>query len=313
MPSKQIVHAHDAFVRTVMSDPRIAREFFKIHLPAALQALIDFDHLILQPRSYIDAVRKEATVDILYKTHLAGEEAYLYLIVEHQSSPDELMPFRLLKYTCNIMDHHLKTTQQKKLPLVYPMVIYHAERPYPYTTNIKDLVDAPLELIEQYFLKPFQLIDLGQINDEELKQHAWVGVMEFVLKHIFARDVLPHLQEIAELMRRITQSGGRDYVSIVLQYALERGELKNKQAFFELVNNEISLEVGEKVMTLAEQLRDEGRMEGRMEGRAEGRIEERIEVAKRLLTAGTEVTFVAKITGISVEKLKALQSKEIAS
>ncbi len=109
MSSHRIAHAHDAFVRTVMSDPRIAREFFAIYLPQDIRELIDFNHLVLQPRSYIDDVRKESTVDILYQTMIAGQEAYLYLIVEHQSSPDELMPFRILKYVCNIMDHHLKT------------------------------------------------------------------------------------------------------------------------------------------------------------------------------------------------------------
>jgi predicted transposase/invertase (TIGR01784 family) len=301
MSSQRIAHAHDAFVRTVMSDPRIAREFFTVHLPYDIRELIDFNQLVLQPRSYIDDVRKESTVDMLYKTIIAGKEAYLYLIVEHQSSPDELMPFRMLKYTCNIMDQHLKTTRSRKVPLVYPMVIYHAERPYPYSSDIRDRVDAPQELIDRYFLKPFQLIDLGQIDDEELKRHAWVGVMEFVLKHIFARDVLPYLQDIAELLRRIAQSGGRDYVSIVLQYALERGELRNKQAFFDLINTQISSEVGEKIMTLAEQLIDEGMAKGLQKGK--------LEVAERLLSEGVELTFVAKMTGISLDRVKALQEE----
>jgi len=303
MSSQRIAHAHDAFVRTVMSDPRIAREFFTIYLPHDIRELIDFDQLILQPRSYIDDVRKESTVDMLYKTSIAGQEAYLYLIVEHQSSPDELMPFRMLKYTCNVMDQHLKSTQQKKLPLVYPMVIYHAERPYPYSADIRDGVDAPRELIDRYFLKPFQLIDLGRIDDEELKRHAWVGVTEFILKHIFSRDVLPYLQDIAELLRRIVQSGGRDYVSIVLQYALERGELRNKQAFFELINTQISSEVGEKIMTLAEQLIDEGKHKGKLEGK--------LEVAERLLSEGIEIAFVAKMTGIPLERLKVLQEEAL--
>jgi predicted transposase/invertase (TIGR01784 family) len=305
MSPQRIVHAHDAFVRTVMSDPRIAREFFTVHLPDDIQSLINLDHLILQPRSYIDAVRKESTVDMLYKTTIAGEEAYLYLILEHQSSPDELMPFRMLKYTCNVMDQHLKTSQQKKLPLVYPMVIYHAERPYPYSTDIRDVVDAPRELINRYFLKPFQLIDLGRIDDEELKRHAWVGVMEFVLKHIYARDVLPYLHDIAELLRRIARSGGSDYVSIVLQYALERGELRNKEAFFDLINTQISSEVGEKVMTLAEQLKAEGIAEGLQKGK--------FEVARRLLAEGSEATFIAKITGISLETLKTLNEEAVLS
>jgi len=313
MSSQRIIHAHDTFVRTVMSDPRIPRDFFNIYLPQDIRELIDFDCLILQPRSYIDDVRKESTVDILYKTMIAGQEAYLYLLVEHQSSPDELMPFRMLKYTCNIMDQHLKSTQQKKLPLVYPMVIYHAERPYPYSTDIRDTVIAPRELIDHYFLKPFQLIDLGQIDDEELKQHAWVGVTEFVLKHIFARDVLPYLQDIAELLRRIAHSGGRDYVSIVLQYALERGELRDKQAFFELINTQISPEVGDKIITLAEQLIDEGMtkglQEGLQKGLQEGHQKGKLEVAQRLLSEGIELTFVAKMTGLSLESLEVLREE----
>ncbi len=41
------------------------------------------------------------------------------------------------------------------------------------------MVDAPRELVDLYFLKPFQLVDLGQIADEELKQRHWSGIMEF--------------------------------------------------------------------------------------------------------------------------------------
>src|SRR3990167_306780 len=90
-----IAHAHDQFFRTVMSDKRVAREFLQVHLPADIQHAIDLDHLILQPRSYIDDVRKESMVDILYQTKIGGHEAYIYLLLEHQSTPDELMPFRI--------------------------------------------------------------------------------------------------------------------------------------------------------------------------------------------------------------------------
>lgn len=305
MSTKNITHAHDAFVRTVMSDLRVARDFFTIHLSQDIRDLIDLNNLVLQPRSYIDDVRKESIVDLLYRTKIDGQEAFLYLLVEHQSRPDELMPFRLLKYTCNVMDHHIKITRQKSLPLVYPMVIYHSDRPYPFSTDIKDLVAAPKELIERYFLKPFQLIDLGDIDDEQLKRHAWVGIMEFVLKHIRARNMLPFLQDIVGEMRVAVQSGGHEFVAIVLQYALERGELENKKAFFELINNQISADMGEKVMTLAEQLRAEGRQEGLQEGILEGKLE----VAERLMQERVEISFIAKITGLPLEKLHKLKKE----
>ena len=152
-------HAHDKFVRTVMADLRVARDFFAIHLPADLKEMTDLANIKLQPRSQIDDLRNETIVDILYKTTMGGKEAYLYLLLEHQSRPDELMPFRMLKYTCDIIAQHLKSSKKKTIPLIYPMVIYHAARPYPYSTDLKDLVDAQQVLKERYFLKPFQFFN----------------------------------------------------------------------------------------------------------------------------------------------------------
>jgi FtsZ-binding cell division protein ZapB len=63
-----ITNPHDQFFRTAMADKRVAREFLQAHLPQELCQLIDFDDLELQPRSFINDVRKEITVDLLYKT-----------------------------------------------------------------------------------------------------------------------------------------------------------------------------------------------------------------------------------------------------
>nr|MBN5937264.1 Rpn family recombination-promoting nuclease/putative transposase [Legionella anisa] len=52
----------------------------------------------MQPRSYINEVRQESEVDVLFKTTIDNKKAYLYFLLEHQSKPDPLMPFRLLKY-----------------------------------------------------------------------------------------------------------------------------------------------------------------------------------------------------------------------
>lgn len=290
-----ISNAHDQFFRTAMANKQVAREFLKTWLPGELCQLIDFEQLEIQPRSHINEMRQESEVDVLFKTTIDGHEAYLYLLLEHQSTPDALMPFRLLKYLCNIIDQHLKTHGKNKIPLIYPTVIYHGKRKYPFSTNLADLVDAPKELVERYFLKPFQLIDLGQIDDETLKQHAWSGVMEFCLKHIFARDILPFLKDIADTLHQLDNAGGRDFIAIVLQYLLERGELSDKEAFFKLIDTQISHEVGEKIMSLAEQLKEEGRTE-----------KER-EIAKRMLDEGAEPTFVAKVTGLSLDKIKMLK------
>lgn len=150
-----ITNAHDQFFRTAMSDKRVARDFLLAWLPGELRRHINFERLEIEPRSYINDVRKESVVDVLFKTEIEDHEAYLYLLLEHQSTPDPFMPFRLLKYICNIIDQHLKTHDARKIPLIYPVVIYHGKHQYPFSTNLHDLVDAPPKLVERYFLKPF--------------------------------------------------------------------------------------------------------------------------------------------------------------
>lgn len=307
MADNHIVYAHDKFFRRAMSNQRVAREFLIAHLPEDIQQVIDLKNIVFQPRSHIDDVGSEATVDILYKTTIHHKEAYIYLLLEHQSKPDELMPFRMLKYTCNIIDQHLKKTKTNYIPLVYPMVIYHAKKPYPFKTDIREMVDAPKELIDQYFLKPFHLIDLSTIEDEELKQHAWAAAMEFALKHIFARDILPYLSDFSAVLKSIDQTGGREYIFVMLQYVLEKAEFKDKKAFIEIIENKISPEVGAKIMTGAELFREEGREQGMQQGMQQGMLQAQLDVVKRLLAEEVELSFIAKITGLSLDIIKAQQ------
>lgn len=301
-----IAHPHDQFFREVMSDLRIAREFFTLHLPKKILSQIDLKTLELQPSSYFNKIHQESIMDLVYKVEIQGVSNSLYLIVEHQSTPDKWMSLRMLRYTTYIIERHFKNNCKKSIPLVHGIVIYHGNQPYPYPTDIVDLIDAPREMIPEDFLKSFQLIDLNQIDDELLKKRASVGVMEYFLKHIFARDFLPFIQQIIDTLSELDKFGYRNFVSSVLQYALERGEIEDEALFFKLIDSRISTDIGEQVMTLGERLINRGLEQGRYEGKLEGKLE----IAKQLLAEGEETAFVLKITGLSQEQITALETDE---
>src|SRR5690242_15709636 len=64
----------------------------------------------------------ESHTDVVYKTRtIRGEECYIILLFEHQSTPEPMMPFRLFKYKMLLMDQYLKQGNEK-LPLVLPAV-----------------------------------------------------------------------------------------------------------------------------------------------------------------------------------------------
>ena len=300
MSKKHIAKAHDHFFRKMMSDKTVACTFFEEHLPKDVLAVIDLTSLELQSSSYIDDMRKESIADMLFKTVVDGHIAYLYLLVDHQSRPDELMPFRLLKYLCNAIDQNLRETGSKRIPLILPIVVYHGKQPWNYSNAINDLVDAPRELVEAYFLKPFTLLDLSKIDDAELKRKTWAGVMELTMKHIFARDMLPILKEIIPLINHLAQSDGKMLAETVLTYILDRAELSNKDAFIDLVKTNFTPDIEEEIMsTFAELCKEEGMQQGMELAMAQ--------IAERLLEKNEDPARIAELTNLPLEKITELK------
>ncbi|MGS9668652.1 Rpn family recombination-promoting nuclease/putative transposase, partial [Salmonella enterica subsp. enterica serovar Infantis] len=60
-------------------------------------------------------------------------DGYINVVIEHQSTPDSHMAFRLMRYAMAAMQQHLDAGH-KHLPLVVPMLFYHGVAiPYPFS------------------------------------------------------------------------------------------------------------------------------------------------------------------------------------
>ncbi len=93
---------HDRFFRHALNDQRVAKAFFNFHLPNSIRQVVDLDSLQLRNDSFIDQELQLAITDVLFAANFAGKPGYIYLLAEHQSSPDRWMPFRLLNYMVRI-------------------------------------------------------------------------------------------------------------------------------------------------------------------------------------------------------------------
>ena len=315
--NQTIAKAHDHFFRMAMTDKRVAHDFFAAHLPTTLLEAIDLNYLELQPSSHIDDFRSEAITDMTFRTKIHSQSAYLQLQVEHQSSPDALMPFRTEKYRINFIDQYLKQNPDATtIPLVIPLVLYHGKKPWGYSTDIRDLIAAPKTLVDAYAFKPFILIDLNTIHDAALKEHLWSGVMELALKHIFAQNVLPYVESMMSLLRQLEQADGRGFVENVLVYILDRGEM-DQASFLSLVRKELPPELGDKIMTASEQLiakgmqqgvqqgMQQGIQKGVQQGMQQGKHLAKLEMAHEMLAKGLAETLIAEITKLSLDEIHA--------
>jgi len=312
----QTVHSpHDKFFRQAMSDITIAKAFFASHLPLLVKQDINLETLSLRKESYVDSHLKMVITDMLFSVQFVQKPGYLYLLAEHQSSPDKWMPLRLLDYTVQILKQHRKENQDEALPIVYPLVFYHGQEEYSYSTDILALFTDP-NLAEQILFKPFQLVDINRIPDKKYRQQVGLSVLELCAKHIFARDLLPHLQKLLDPMRELIETGNENMVKATVTYLLTAAQTSNQKVFVETIQAGLSAtKKGGDIMTVAEWLEEKGMKRGLEQGIQQGLhqgIHQGIEkhrtlMVYRCLQQGLPLEMISQITELSIEEIQALQ------
>lgn len=308
-------NAHDRYFRAALTYPKVSKELLQQHLPLNVQKIMDWKSLRLCKETYIDDDLTEKMVDVLFAVNLKKNPGYIYLLAEHQSTSDPLMPFRIIEYTVKILRAHLKKyPKEKTLPLVIPLVFYNGEPQYKYSNNIFDLFAKNKTLAEEFMFKNFRLVDISQIPDTELKEHIWAGTLQFFLKHAQDRKVVDK-EQAQFFIKKLRWQKGINYIQLTIKYACEVRNIEEKSFFDTMVQETLSLETGEKIMpTIAEYYRQEGvekglargKQEGLVQGIEKGLVQGKQGVAINLLNRGFSIAEVAELTGLAFSEITQL-------
>ena len=95
---------HDAFARAVFSDPQQAIPVLRAVLPEPLLRLLDFSAATLEDRLSTNEELQDRRFDFLYRVSLRGEDAYVLVLLEHQSTVDPIMAARAFFYLGRAVD-----------------------------------------------------------------------------------------------------------------------------------------------------------------------------------------------------------------
>lgn len=135
MTEKKSPVPHDATFRQFLTHPDVTRDFMQLHLPTEFREICDLNSLKLESGSFVEDELRQYFSDVLYSLKTSGGDGYLHVLIEHQSTPDRHIAFRLIRYAVAAMQRHLEAGH-KKLPMVIPVLFYTGKRtPYPYTTR----------------------------------------------------------------------------------------------------------------------------------------------------------------------------------
>ncbi|EKR9890155.1 Rpn family recombination-promoting nuclease/putative transposase [Salmonella enterica] len=310
---------HDPLFKLFLREPETARDFLEAHLPEDIRSLVHLGTLKLESGSYVDEQLKEQHSDILYSVKMAqGEQCLLYCVVEHQSTEDEMMAWRMMKYTIRAMSDHLNK-EYRTLPVVVPLLFYHGDvRPYPYSMDWLDCFEQP-ELARRVLSKPWPLIDVSELNDDDIKSHRRVALLEMVQRDIRLRDGKELLARLVQLIQMKLNT--REQVEAVLRYTIMNGMTgEDITPYINQLSGDIP-EYEDLMGTIAQQLEDKGIQKGIRQGieqerqasleREKASLERErqtlLKAARTLLDNGVSLEVVIKSTGLSREELEQLR------
>ncbi|WP_192034008.1 Rpn family recombination-promoting nuclease/putative transposase [Pantoea agglomerans] len=298
---------HDATFRQFLSQPDIARDFMELHLPAELRAICDLSTLKLESGSFVEDDLRQYFSDILYSLKTSNGDGYIHVLVEHQSTPDRHMAFRLMRYAVAAMHRHLEAGH-KQLPLVIPVLFYTGKRsPYPYSIRWLDEFEDP-SLAENLYGSTFPLVDVTVIPDEEIMGHRSMAALTLLQKHIHQRDIATLTDRLATLLMADYLSSPQ--VTALIHYLLQAGESADSEAFVRELAQRVP-QHGDALMTIAQQLEQKGIEKGiqlgEQRGIEKGRNEGKVEVARTMLQNGIDRNTVMKMTGLSEDELSQIR------
>lgn len=311
--------AHDALFKQFLTHPETARDFLEAHLPAALREACDLTTLRLESGSFVEDDLRAYYSDVLYSLKTQRGDGYIFCLVEHQSSPDKLMAFRLIRYAIAAMQRHLAAGHDT-LPLVIPILFYHGQvTPYPHSMNWLQAFSDPA-LATQLYSGDFPLVDITVIPDERIMQHRRVAILELLQKHIRQRDLADLMDQLVTLL--LAGYTTREQLTSLVHYMLNAGDTRNPGELLSTLASRVP-EHEDTLMTIAEKLRREGEQRGlkkgeqrglekglllgEEKGRKEGERDASLKIARTMLANGLDRNAVMKMTGLTEDDLKQIR------
>jgi hypothetical protein len=282
-PDDDFDRPHDRLFRYAFERPEIAEGELRHLLPPEVVQALDFTTLTIEPGSLVDTEHAELETDLLYRVQLAGRESFVFLLFEHQSSADSMMPYRMARYMLRIWERWRRSqpAPPPQLPVIVPLLLSNDERPWSAPLSLSELYAAPSEVLlalGPYLLDvTLRIDDLSAQSSAALKAraslHQFGRLVLFALQRArsstdFVGEFAPWLDEVGQLV--LTEQGHEDF-ELLSRYIhhtadFEPGSLR------ELVRG-LGRRVEESAMTAAERSRAQGRLEGKAEGRAEGQAQ----------------------------------------
>ena len=218
---KESYQPHDRIFKEILDDKREAVTFLNemLKLKNTKYKLEEKD-IEKYNRNFITNDFSNMESDVTYKKI----DQNIFFLIEHQSTIDYSMPYRILKYNMAIMESAIDRNKVKnknyKLPTIYSFVIYTGNKKWDATNYLVNkqerLVGCELQSFEN-----FQVIDINDYTEKELLES------ESLLTKIMLLEKAKNYKELENYLQTIIGKS-MDYSQTIFMQRLIKYIFKNK-------------------------------------------------------------------------------------
>ena len=300
----QIEHFPDRSLRRLLQDGQYVRWLVQIIAPD-IEAFLDFNRIIYKKRSFISEALQERESDILLSVPfekdadaIDTDALLIYILIEHQSTVDKTMGFRLLSYMVQIWESQRREWETEKIPQserrlqpILPVLFYTGDAPWTVPVSLTTIMDVP-EILAR-FVPSFDTLFLGvkETETDVLTQsgHPLGWLLRVLQKEHSDKteisealaDAVSHLASVDENFAPQVAEALRYFVQLIFH----RRSLEERDALVDIIRQHIHdhKELENMAQTTAEFLIEQGMQLGVEQGKAEGKAEGKQDAVLKLL------------------------------
>lgn len=266
---------HDHFFRFVFGKPIHARSLLRRLLPSGISRRLDWTSIRLEPGTYVDPRLAATASDVLLSIRLRGssKRALVFLLFDHQSTVDPLMPLRMLGYAFQAWTDYTARLDATRghIPPLIPILLYQGARPWRAARRLSDLhrVDGAPPSDLPAFIDLHMIIHelrADPLPPKELTAlvRAALGLMKLVAEG----ELEPkNAALVARWFIDVRLAHGSEAFTALVSYFFHSDP---NERMIDAIARELPPTMRASMMTIAQKLEARGHERGKLEGQREG-------------------------------------------
>jgi predicted transposase/invertase (TIGR01784 family) len=296
---------HDSGYKKLFSNPVIVKELLLYFVDEPWVKYLDYNTLERIDKSFITEEFINRESDIIYRINFQGKDLFIYILIEFQSSVDKFMSLRILRYITEFYEYLVSAKKIKKLPAVFPVMLYNGEKKWTAPVEFGNLVENS---IPEVYIPSFRYykIAANEFSNETLLGIKNVLSAIFFLENTEMKDIPGDIKHIVNLIGKEKPEELRLFRKWIKHFFYGNDEIsdgiENSVKEIEEVKDMLSATLKKRDKMQFEQGLEQGLEKGLEKGIQKGKLE----TARNLLKEKMSVKKISEITGLTVEEIEKL-------